>query len=66
LFYVLPAIDLTGARHVFAEPWDTIAALALTIGLAAAFTGLALHTPLARVLTGRSRIMPARVRRPDE
>lgn len=54
LFYLLPALHLSQGPRSVGQPWDTLFSLALTLGLATAFSALAQHTPLAKLLTGRA------------
>jgi peptidoglycan/LPS O-acetylase OafA/YrhL len=55
LFYVLPALRLSQGPRSIGQPWDTLFSLALTLGLATAFSALAQHTPVSKLLTGRAR-----------
>ncbi len=65
LFYLLPALQLSQGPRSVGQPWDTLFSLALTLGLATAFSALAQHTPLAKALTGRAgNPFPHRYHRP--
>jgi peptidoglycan/LPS O-acetylase OafA/YrhL len=58
LFYLLPALHLSQGPRSVGQPWDTLFSLALTLGLATAFSALAQHTRMSKLLTGRARRKP--------
>lgn len=55
IFYLLPVFDMTNGPHRrFPQPLDGILSLLLTAVIAAAFSTVAMRTPLSRVLVGRA------------